>query len=266
MQNRVCDLASARLHFLFKALKHYLLTTYTVTLSLPFIQRLLLPRTVKQRLKSDHALQLLYKQQLKVGKSSILDKSISESRFVIMDTETTGFHAYAGDQIISVAIVEYQGLEATGNVYESFVNPQRTIPPESTVIHGITDADVKDAPDIKQALPDVMDFIGDAIIVGHHIQFDIRFLNKTLKPYLGMTLQNPWLDTMLLFLAHEKRLGHYQLDEVASHCGIDIHNRHTALGDAIAAGELFVYLTNKLTTPSQPVFSLRNQQVKKEGL
>ncbi|MGD8524685.1 MAG: 3'-5' exonuclease, partial [Thioalkalispiraceae bacterium] len=238
----------------------------TVTLSLPFVRRLLLPRSVKQRLKSNHGLASLYKQQQAIALTSLLDKPIAKSRFIIMDTETTGFHAYAGDQIVSIAMIEYQGLQNTGNIYQTLINPGRTIPAESTAIHGITDDDVSQAPVIEDALPDILNFIADGIIVGHHIQFDIRFLNKTLKPYLGLTLQNPWLDTMLLFLAHEKRLGHYQLEEATSHYGIEIHDRHTALGDAQAAGVLFTHLAQVLTSPSQPVFFLRNQQVKKEGL
>lgn len=183
-----------------------------------------------------------------------------------MDTETTGFHAYSGDEIVSIAMIEYEGLEPSGKTYETFINPQRSIPAESTEIHHIRDEDVASAPTIEEALPAILKFIGESTIVGHHIQFDIRFINKTLKPYLGITLQNPWLDTMLLFLAHEKRLGHYQLEDAANDCGITIHNRHTALGDAQTAGELFAHLAKQLCGQSAPVFHLRNQQVKSDGL
>lgn len=233
-----------------------------MTQPLPFLQRLLLSREVHRRLTSDKQLHSLYKQQKKLAKSNPLNKTIEESRFVIMDTETTGFHAYSGDQIISIALIEYQGLEPSGEVFESYINPQRSIPAESTQIHHIRDEDVEHAPTIETALPDILSFLGNSILVGHHIQFDIRFINKTMKPYMGITLQNPWLDTMLLFLAYEKRLGHYQLEQAANDCGIDVHDRHTALGDARTAGELFSHLTRKLCTASDPVFHLRNQQVK----
>lgn len=225
-----------------------------------------MPKAIRQRLSSDQRLTNIYHKQSGIKSGKVTHSRIADSKFIIIDTETTGFHAYAGDEIISIAMLEYRGLEATGNIYQSLINPQRLIPEESTTIHGITDADVKDAPKLKEILADILEFIDDGTLVGHHVQFDIRFLNKTLKPYLGLTLQNNWLDTMLLFLAHEKRLGHYQLDEVATHCGITIHDRHTALGDARAAADLFIHLCNEMITPSEPLFSLINQQVKKDGL
>lgn len=230
--------------------------------SISLFQRLLLSRRVHQRLSSSKQLHTLYQQQKSLSKPALLNQPIEQSRYIVMDTETTGFHAYSGDQIISIAMIEYQGLEPSGNVFETFINPQRSIPPESTEIHHITDDDVSHAPTIEAALPGILAFIGDAIIVGHHTLFDIRFLNKTLKPYLGITLQNPWLDTMLLFLAYKRKLGHYQLEDAANDCGIVIHNRHTALGDAQTAGELFSYLTTRLCNISDPVFQLKNQQVK----
>lgn len=227
---------------------------------LPLLKRLLLPRDIRQRLHSNPELKQLYLAQTSINNKHILKKPLNESRFIILDTETTGLHAYAGDEIISIAMLEYQGLEPTGRQYEHYINPQRPIAAESTSIHGIADGDVETAPPIKELLPEIMDFIDDAILVGHHIQFDFRFLNKTLKPYLGFQLKNPWLDTMLLFLAHQGRLGHYQLEEVASACNVSIQHRHSALGDAHAAAEIFSYLASHLSSPAEPVMNLINQQ------
>lgn len=225
-----------------------------------------MPKVIRQRLHADKSLRAIYHTQNTIKSSQLINQAIEDTRFIIMDTETTGFHAYAGDEIISIAMIEYHGLQPTGNTYQTYVNPQRPIPAESTSIHGIIDNDVQDAPTLEQLLPEILAYIDNAVIVGHHIEFDIRFLNKTLRKFLGLQLQNPWLDTMLLFLAYQKRLGHYQLEDAAADCGIAIHNRHTAMGDAQAAGELFAYLAKQLSTPSGSIFSLRNQQVKKDGL
>jgi DNA polymerase-3 subunit epsilon len=191
----------------------------------------------------------------------LLSQTIEDSRFVVMDTETTGFHVYAGDEIISIAMLEFEGLKATGREYTQLINPQRLIPAESTAIHHITDEDVADSPDIATVLPDIAEFIADAIIIGHHINFDIRFLNRYLKQQIGCQLRNPTLDTMLLFTSHTGRIGHYTLEEVAECCHVEMLDRHTARGDALMAAGIFSCLAPMLSTPSDTVNHLYNQQL-----
>jgi len=191
----------------------------------------------------------------------LLAQTIEESRFVVMDTETTGFHVYAGDEIISIAMLEFEGLTATGREYTQLINPKRLIPAESTAIHHITDQDVVDCPEIAAVLPDIAEFIGDAVIIGHHINFDIRFLNRYLKQQMGCQLRNPSLDTMLLFTSHTGRIGHYTLEEVAECCHIEMLDRHTARGDALMAAGIFSCLAPMLSTPGDTVNHLYNQQL-----
>jgi len=191
----------------------------------------------------------------------LLAQTIEESRFVVMDTETTGFHVYAGDEIISIAMLEFEGLTATGREYTQLINPKRLIPAESTAIHHITDRDVADCPEIAAVLPDIAEFIGDAVIIGHHINFDIRFLNRYLKQQMGCQLRNPSLDTMLLFTSHTGRIGHYTLEEVAECCHIEMLDRHTARGDALMAAGIFSCLAPMLSTPGDTVNHLYNQQL-----
>lgn len=191
----------------------------------------------------------------------ILAKTIEETRFVVLDTETTGFHVYAGDEIVSIAMLEYEGLEATGREFVQLINPGRAIPAESTAIHHITDADVADCPDIDAVLPDIAEFIGSAVIIGHHINFDIRFLNRYLKHRLGCQLRNPTLDTMLLFTSHTGRIGHYSLEEVAECCHIDMRDRHTARGDALMAAGIFTCLVPLLSKPQDTINHIYNQQL-----
>lgn len=185
---------------------------------------------------------------------------IAQTRFVVIDTETTGFQAYAGDEIVSIALIELQGVEPTGRVFTSLVNPGRPIPPASTAIHQLTDADVAEAPSIAELLPDIVRFIGESTVIGHHVSFDLRFLNKTLQPQFLCRIRHPWLDTMLLFLAVSGRLGHYSLEEVAQFCDVEIHDRHTAYGDAVATAAMFKVLVSYLPSGSYPVSRLLKWQ------
>ncbi len=190
----------------------------------------------------------------------ILAQTVEQTRFVIIDTETTGFGVYAGDEIISVALLEYQGLQATGKVYTQLIHPGRPIPETSSRIHGIHDKDVAGQPDLATVLPAIMDFIGDAVLVGHHINFDTRFLNRYLQQHAACKLNNLWLDTMLLFTSHTGHMGQYSLEDVARYCKVEITDRHSALGDARAAAAIFETLLPQLAETSATIKQLYNQQ------
>lgn len=208
----------------------------------------------------DPRLQAIYQTYKEYATKQILSQSIEDTRFVILDTETTGFQVYAGDEMISIAMLEYQGLSPTGREYTQFINPGRPIPAETTAIHGIHDEDVADSPVIKDVLPDIAEFIGNGVLVGHHIQFDQRFLNKYIKRQIGCQMRNVLLDTMLLFTSHTKRMGHYTLDEVADYCKYKPTERHTALGDALAAAAIFKCMISNLCKPDDTVKYVYNLQ------
>lgn len=217
-------------------------------------------RALIERLESDPALRAAYERVNSVDPRGLLARPITESRFVVLDTETTGYGAYAGDEIVAVAMLELRGLEPTGREFHTLVNPQRPIPPESTAIHGIGDAQVRDAPSIGEVIGAVLEFIDDGVLVGHHTNFDVRFLNKTLNRLLGSKLRNPVLDTMLMYLGHSGRMGHYSLEEVAQYCRVDVTGRHTAHGDALTTARLFQCLAPRLADPARPVSFLLQQQ------
>jgi DNA polymerase-3 subunit epsilon len=205
-------------------------------------------------------MRMLHERLQTLDPKALLDTPVEDARFVVIDTETTGFHAYAGDEICSISMLELRGLQATGRELNSLVNPGRPIPEESTEIHHISDGDVSDAPVIEEILPEVIDFMDGGILVGHHIGFDLRFLNKILQRELLCRLRHPWLDTMMLYLAASGRVGHYTLEDVAAFSGVHIHHRHTAHGDAVATTEVFRELAGRLTGDSKPVSELIQRQ------
>ena len=220
-----------------------------------------LRRTLKKgALLAEPAMRDLHDRLLALQATALTDRPLQDSRFVVIDTETTGLHAYAGDEICSISMLEMQGLELTGREFGTLVNPGRPIPIESTMIHHLTDEDVRDAPVIEEVLLEVGDFLCDSVLVGHHIGFDIRFLNKTLRKQLLCHLKNPWLDTMLLYLLHRGQVGHYSLEEVANHCRVEIRQRHTARGDALAAAQVFAFLAARLSNPANPLQTLIESQ------
>ena len=185
---------------------------------------------------------------------------VEDTRFVVLDTETTGFKVYGGDEIVSIALLEMHGLEPTGREFNTLVNPRRAIPPSSTAIHNICDADVAYAPAIEDVLYDLTHFIGESVLVGHHVPFDLRFLNKALHRKFRCRLRNPWLDTMLMYVALSGRLGHYTLEDVAGFCGVEIRDRHSARGDALMTAAMFRTLASKLIAGHRTVSTLIKRQ------
>jgi DNA polymerase-3 subunit epsilon len=214
----------------------------------------------KGALLADPTMLALHQRLRQLEPKRLTRRTIAATRFVIIDTETTGLHAYAGDEICSIALLEMQGLELTGREFNSLINPGRRISERSSRIHRLTDETVKDAPVIEQALPAITEFIGESVIVGHHVGFDIRFLNKTLQKALLCRLRHPWLDTMLLFLASSGRVGHYTLEQVAAHNQVEIRRRHTAYGDAMATAQIFKKLASRLAEYDNPVQRLIDRQ------
>lgn len=187
---------------------------------------------------------------------------VDDTRFVVLDTETTGFKVYGGDEIVSIALLELNGLEPTGREFTTLVNPRRSIPSSSTAVHNISDSDVTDAPVIEEVLHDVTHFIGESVLVGHHVPFDIRFLNKSLHRRFRCRLRNPWLDTMLMYVALSGRLGHYSLEDVAQYCGVGIKGRHTARGDALMTAAMFKTLASQLIAGHSRVSTLIRLQTR----
>lgn len=214
----------------------------------------------KGALLSDPGMLALHRRLLSVDPKKLVTRPLEETRFVVLDTETTGLQAYAGDEICSIALIEMQGFELTGREFNTLIFPGRKIPAASTRIHHLTDADVKNAPLIEEVMLEIADFIGESVLVGHHIGFDIRFLNRILQRELLCHLKHPWLDTMLLYLVHTGRVGHYTLEEVADYAKVEVQGRHTARGDAITTAEVFRRIAAVLTEYNNPVDKLIHRQ------
>ena len=160
--------------------------------------------------------------------------------FVAIDLETTGRDPER-DAIVEVAAVSFvEGCAALR--YVTHVNPERPIPPETTRVHGITDAMVARAPRLGEVLVRLEDVCAQRVLVGHGLAFDLAVLARARRARRMPRLANPALDTMRLAAALHPDWERLTFDDVMSRMGIGVLGRHTAEGDAIAAGELLLAL------------------------
>jgi DNA polymerase-3 subunit epsilon len=168
----------------------------------------------------------------------------AEVSFLVVDVETTGVSAWAGDRVTEVAAVLVKG----GEVHEAFsslINPGRPISSFITQLTGISDAMVRNAPRFGEIAGELAQHMVGRVFVAHNARFDWNFLSAEFHRVASAPLAsitNQQLCTVRLarrFLAHLPRRN---LDAVANHYGVEIEGRHRALGDARATAHVLVGL------------------------
>lgn len=169
------------------------------------------------------------------------------TRIVALDLETTGLSAVR-DRIVELAAVCWQNGCEDGH-FQTLVNPGRWIPPSVIRIHGITDAMVSDKPCIADVLPAFLDFCRADLLVGHNIQFDLRFLQAECERQGIIFTASPVIDTRTLAKQHLPTCPNYRLETIKTVLGIGNHQSHRALDDARDCLAVFLRLLRGEVTP-----------------
>lgn len=165
---------------------------------------------------------------------------------VAIDTETTGLDT-ARARIVQLAGVAIAlGKVRSDDPFDTFVDPGEPISPSSTAIHGIDDAAVRGAPPFSDALRAFQSFCGARVLIGHSIGFDLAVLeSEAARADLRWTKPRA-LCVRLLGAIANPHLPEESLDTLAGWLGVRIAGRHSAIGDAHAAAEIFVALVPHL--------------------
>jgi DNA polymerase-3 subunit epsilon len=169
---------------------------------------------------------------------------LAQATFCVLDLETTGGNPTECG-ITEIGAVKVCGGEVVGT-FQTMVNPGCGIPPRITVVTGITELMVMNAPTINEILPTFLDFIGGAVIVGHNVRFDMSFINAAIRRWGGPMLGNQRLDTLSLarrLLTEE--VPRFSLGELAKRLRLPHQPCHRALDDAWATVDLLHFLIER---------------------
>lgn len=165
-------------------------------------------------------------------------------REIIFDTETTGLDPLKGDRLVEIGCVEVIDYIPTGKTFHFYLNPERSVPPDATRIHGLTDSFLADKPKFSDIADAFLDFIEDSPLVAHNANFDLGFMNAELTRinYEKIAAKRV-IDT--LPLARKKFPGtQNNLDALCARLNIDTKHRnyHGALLDAELLAAVYLEL------------------------
>ena len=175
---------------------------------------------------------------------------IDKEVFVCLDCETTGLDA-ENDRVIEVAVTRFSFEEVLAK-FESLVNPECLIPESSIAVHRITPDMVAGKPTIRSILPEVLSLIGNHIIVGHGVKFDIDLMihaakRENIPCSLG---KNRFLDTLRMArLYGESPIN--SLEKLRMHFNIQAEGAHRAMNDVTVNIEVFKRLAKFYKTTEQ---------------
>jgi len=169
---------------------------------------------------------------------------LAKTSFVVFDLETTGAKA-PPCRITEIGAFRVEGGEIVGK-FHTLVNPEMPIPPFITLLTGISDRMVADAPKFGEIANDFLEFIGNSVLVAHNAPFDLGFLNHEVgRVYEDYRVGNPVLCTVQLSRRLLPDIDNHKLNTVADFYSIDF-NHHRASDDAHATAKIFINLLKDL--------------------
>jgi len=166
---------------------------------------------------------------------------------VVLDVETTGLEPAAGHDVLEIGAQRIQGRTVLRE-YTAMIKPTRSLPADVVKFHadhGLTEELLQtEGRPVEDVIPELVDFIGDAIIVAHNAPFDLGFINEHLKRLNQPPLGNRVIDTLEIARKY-LILPSYRLEKVAAFFKIPTPDSHRALADVVTCREVFFKLIDR---------------------
>lgn len=166
-------------------------------------------------------------------------------REIVFDTETTGLDPLTGDRLVEIGCVELVNRIPTGNTFHAYFNPERAMPSAAEAVHGLSERFLSDKPRFAEKVADLLDFLGDSMLVAHNARFDFGFLNTELERCGQRAIDYARMIDSLTIARTLHPGAKHSLDALCNRYGIDRSHRikHGALLDAELLAQLYIELT-----------------------
>ena len=183
--------------------------------------------------------------------------------YVSLDLETTGLSPKL-DKIIEIGAVKVIDGEIVDNLSE-FLNPGRKLEEKTIELTGITEEDLRNAPEASEVIPKLLDFFGDLPLVGHRIMFDYSFV-KHAAVNLKLSFEKEGVDTLKISRACHPELESKKLSAMCEYYKIPLQ-AHRAYNDALATAKLFECLKKNFAERYPEAFEPKKliYQIKRES-
>lgn len=163
--------------------------------------------------------------------------------YVVIDIETTGLSP-SFSEIIELGAARVTGGRVVDR-FETLVRPAGIISAFITGLTGITNTMAQSAPAVITALPRYLDFIGNSIVIGHNVHFDINCIYDHCHRWLNVTFPNDFIDTMRLSRCLYKGVKGYRLSNLVQRFGIGGTVAHRALSDVLKTQQCYEYMKTR---------------------
>lgn len=189
------------------------------------------------------------KKNLKDIKYSFLFEENTNDEYVCFDCETTGLDP-KNDDIISIgAVIIKDNTIVSSKKFVKFVKPKTKLQADAIKVHHIREMDLENAEDINKVIEEFLLFIGNRKLVGYFLEFDIKMINKYIKPKLGITLPNKTFEVSSIYYDYKIETipqGNIDLrfDSLMNDLEIPFMGKHDAYNDAIMTAMIFLKLKN----------------------
>lgn len=186
------------------------------------------------------------------------------SDYVVIDLETTGLDPKF-DEIIELGAVKIQDGQII-DTFEQLIKPSFEIDEFITELTGISNDMLATAPCISEILPRFLDFVGDSVVIGHNVNFDINFIYDSCLSLLQREFGNDFLDTMRLARRLLPDLKHHRLKDLKKYYAINVEKEHRGLADCLATFELYHRLINDARSKGIDIDKTTNSIHKSSGV
>lgn len=159
------------------------------------------------------------------------------SDYTVIDIETTGLSP-SWDEIIELSAIKYRNNTLIDE-FSTLVKPTEEIDEFITELTGITNEMLSSAPSIQECIESFFDFIGDDIVVGYNVSFDINFIYDNCVKYLNKPFTNDFIDVMRISRKALPQLKHHRQKDTAKFFQISSLREHRALDDCKTCNECY---------------------------